>query len=193
MALTESTMVKLGSSAHDFSLPDTNGNDMNLSDFKSNSLVIIFTCNHCPYAKAVEDRLIDLGNEYHGKTDFVLISSNDVENYPDDAPEKMADFKDNVENLNVRQIVMSSVMTAFGLVVALVWKDTIVATVDYLLPNTDDGTLQGMYISAIAVTILVILLAKFAINLNQRAEKEIERVQSYFFNADYDEEDKKES
>ena len=105
----------------------------------------------------------------------------------------MADFKDNVENLNVRQIVMSSVMTAFGLVVALVWKDTIVATVDYLLPNTDDGTLQGMYISAIAVTILVILLAKVAINLNQRAEKEIERVQSYFSNADDDEEDKKES
>ena len=105
----------------------------------------------------------------------------------------MADFKDNVENLNVRQIVMSSVMTAFGLVVALVWKDTIVATVDYLLPNTDDGTLQGMYISAIAVTILVILLAKVAINLNQRAEKEIERVQSYFSNGDDDEEDKKES
>ena len=105
----------------------------------------------------------------------------------------MADFKDNIENLNVRQIVMSSVMTAFGLVVALVWKDTIVATVDYLLPNTDDGTLQGMYISAIAVTILVILLAKVAINLNQRAEKEIERVQSYFSNADDDEEDKKES
>ncbi len=93
----------------------------------------------------------------------------------------MADFKDNVENLNVRQIVMSSVMTAFGLVVALVWKDTIVATVDYLLPNTDDGTLQGMYISAIAVTILVVLLAKFAINLNKRAEKELARVQSYFY------------
>ena len=47
----------------------------------------------------------------------------------------MADFKDNVENLNVRQIVMSSVMTAFGLVVALVWKDTIVATVDLFCPT----------------------------------------------------------
>lgn len=104
----------------------------------------------------------------------------------------MADFKENVENLNVRQIVMSSVMTAFGLVVALVWKDTIVATVDYLLPNTDDGTLQGMYISALAVTFLVVLLAKFAIKLNSRAEKELERVQSYLFDDD-DEEDKKES
>ena len=92
----------------------------------------------------------------------------------------MSDFRENVEKLNVRGIVLSSVMTAFGLVVALVWKDTIIATVEYILPNTDDGTLQGMYISAIAVTVLVMALAKFAINLNQRVEKEIERVQSYF-------------
>ena len=92
----------------------------------------------------------------------------------------MSDFRENVEKLNVRGIVLSSVMTAFGLVVALVWKDTIIATVEYILPNTDDGTLQGMYISAIAVTVLVMVLAKFAINLNHRVEKEIERVQSYF-------------
>ena len=76
---------------------------------------------------------------------------------------RMSDFKENVEKLNVRGIVLSSVMTAFGLVVALVWKDTIIATVDYLLPNTDDGTLQGMYISATAVTLLVIVLAKFCL------------------------------
>ena len=41
----------------------------------------------------------------------------------------MSDFKENIEKLNVRAIVLSSVMTAFGLVVALVWKDTIIATV----------------------------------------------------------------
>ena len=40
----------------------------------------------------------------------------------------MSDFKENVEKLNVRGIVLSSVMTAFGLVVALDWKDTIIAT-----------------------------------------------------------------
>jgi len=101
----------------------------------------------------------------------------------------VSDFKENIEKLNVRQIVLSSVMTAFGLVVALVWKDTIIATVDYLLPNTDDGTLQGMYISAIAVTVLVMILAKFAITLNERVEKEIDRVQSYF---DDDEDENKE-
>jgi len=103
----------------------------------------------------------------------------------------MSDFKDNVEKLNVRQIVLSSVMTAFGLVVALVWKDTIIATVEYLLPNTDDGTLQGMYISAIAVTALVMVLAKFAISLNERVEKEIDRVQSYFDSEEDESEDDK--
>ena len=103
----------------------------------------------------------------------------------------MSDFKDNVEKLNVRQIVLSSVMTAFGLVVALVWKDTIIATVDYLLPNTDDGTLQGMYISAIAVTALVMVLAKFAITLNERVEKEIDIVQSYFDDEEDESEDDK--
>ena len=85
-------MVKLGSPAHDFSLPDTNGKNVNLSDFDSDALVVIFTCNHCPYAKAVEDRLILLGNDYQGQTDFVLISSNEIENFPDDSPEKMVDL-----------------------------------------------------------------------------------------------------
>ena len=79
MALTESTMVELRSAAPDFSLPDTNGNQFSLNDFKSETLVVIFTCNHCPYAKAVEDRLVALGNDYEGRTDFVLISSNELD------------------------------------------------------------------------------------------------------------------
>ena len=53
--------------------------------------MVIFTCNHCPYAKAVEDRLIKLANNYNSKVDFILISSNDSENYPEDSPEKMAE------------------------------------------------------------------------------------------------------
>ena len=91
MALTESTMVELRSPAPDFSLPDTNGNHISLNDFKSETLVVIFTCNHCPYAKAVEDRLVALGNDYEGRTDFVLISSNDVVNYPEDSPARMTE------------------------------------------------------------------------------------------------------
>lgn len=91
MALTESTMVKLGSVAPYFNLPDTSGKNLSIQDFDSELLVIVFTCNHCPYAKAVEDRLIKLGKEYKNDVDFVLISSNDSENYPEDSPKKMAE------------------------------------------------------------------------------------------------------
>ena len=91
MALTESTMVSLGSKAPYFSLPDTDGNNVSIENFSKEILVVIFTCNHCPYAKAVEDRLIKLANDYNSKVDFVLISSNDAENYPEDSPEKMAE------------------------------------------------------------------------------------------------------
>ncbi len=84
-------MVKLGSKAPYFNLPNTDGENISLGHFKAEILVVIFTCNHCPYAKAVEDRLIELGNKYSDTVDFVLISSNDAENYPADSPEKMAE------------------------------------------------------------------------------------------------------
>ena len=99
--------------------------------------------------------------------------------------------QEDFEKLNMRGIVITSMMTAFGLVVALAWKDTINATVAYLMPDNNDGTLQGMYITAIAVTALVMGLAMLVLKLNARVEKEIERVQSYF--EEEDEEESKES
>ena len=100
--------------------------------------------------------------------------------------------KEDFEKLNMRGIVITSMMTAFGLVVALAWKDTINATVAYLMRDyADDDTLKGMYVTAIAVTALVMGLAMLVLKLNVRVEKEIERVQSYF--DDEDEEESKES
>ena len=102
--------------------------------------------------------------------------------------------KEDFEKLNMRGIVISSIMTAFGLVVALAWKDTINATVAYVMPDNDDGTLKGMYITAVAVTALVMGLAMLVLKVNARVEKEIERVQSYFGDdEDEDEEEGKES
>ena len=101
--------------------------------------------------------------------------------------------KEDFEKLNMRGIVISSMMTAFGLVVALAWKDTINATVAFLMPDNDDGTLKGMYITAVAVTALVMGLAMLVLKLNARVEKEIERVQSYFGDEDENEEESKES
>ena len=95
--------------------------------------------------------------------------------------------QEDFEKLNMRGIIISSIMTAFGLVVALAWKDTINATVAYLMPDNDDGTLKGMYITAVAVTALVMGLAMVVLKLNVRVEKEIERVQSYFDDEDEEE------
>jgi len=101
--------------------------------------------------------------------------------------------KEDFEKLNMRGIVISSMMTAFGLVVALAWKDTIKATVEFLMlwaGASPEETLMGMYVTAVAVTALVMGLAMVVLKLNARVEKEIERVQSYF---DDDEEESKES
>lgn len=93
MALTPSTMLPLGTTAPDFSLPDTATNrTVALSDFeKSPALLVMFICNHCPYVKHVRAALAQLGNEYQGRgVGVVAISSNDATAYPDDGPEKMA-------------------------------------------------------------------------------------------------------
>ena len=104
--------------------------------------------------------------------------------------------KDDFEKLNMRGIVISSMMTAFGLVVALAWKDTINATVAYLMElagASTEVTLVGMYVTAIAVTALVMGLAMLVLKLNARVEKEIGRVQSYFGDDDDDDDDEKKS
>lgn len=90
MVLTHSTMLPLGTPAPDFALPDTGGRIRTLADFETEALVVIFTCNHCPYAVAVEQRLIALAREYAGHADFVAINANDFANYPADAPDRMA-------------------------------------------------------------------------------------------------------
>ncbi|MDF1694389.1 MAG: thioredoxin family protein [Saprospiraceae bacterium] len=95
MALTESNMIGLGTQAPDFTLPDTmSGQSLGLSDIKGASgTVIIFSCNHCPYVIHVNSELIAIANAYKSKgINFVLISSNDVDNYPQDSPEKMKEL-----------------------------------------------------------------------------------------------------
>jgi len=85
-------MLPLGTEAPRFFLQDTvSGNYMSLDDLKSDKAnVIMFICNHCPYVIHVNRGLVDLANEYKRKgVSFIAISSNDVDNYPDDDPDKM--------------------------------------------------------------------------------------------------------
>ena len=93
MALTPSTMLPLGTSAPAFSLPDAaSGKTVSIGDFKNApALLVMFICNHCPYVKHVRSGLAQLVRDYQPKgVAAVGISSNDVESYPDDSPEKMA-------------------------------------------------------------------------------------------------------
>ncbi len=92
MALTESNMINLGTVAPNFDLPNTlSGENLSLSQARGeNGTVIIFSCNHCPFVIHVNDELIAVANDYKSKgINFVLISSNDVKNYPQDSPDKM--------------------------------------------------------------------------------------------------------
>ncbi len=92
MAATPSTMMPIGTTAPDFKLPDTiSGNDKSLGEFKGEKgTLIMFICNHCPYVKHINKELVRLASEFLLKgVAFVAISSNDVENYPEDAPDLM--------------------------------------------------------------------------------------------------------
>ncbi|HXR39143.1 MAG TPA: thioredoxin family protein [Terracidiphilus sp.] len=89
MALTESTMLALGTFAPDFALPDVvTGKTVRRDDFRGKkALLVLFICTHCPYVKHVEKGLAALGQDYAGKPlGIVAISSNDVSTHPDDSP-----------------------------------------------------------------------------------------------------------
>ncbi|HYF03431.1 MAG TPA: thioredoxin family protein, partial [Patescibacteria group bacterium] len=82
---------KVGDVARDFSLKNVDGKTVSLSDFKNQKgAVVIFTCNHCPYSVAYEDRIIELHNEFAAKGyPVVAINPNDPVRQPEDAFEKM--------------------------------------------------------------------------------------------------------
>lgn len=88
MALTESTMMELGTLAPDFALPDVvTAKIVRRDDFRGQKgLLVMFICTHCPYVKHIEKGLASLGTDYAGKLGVVAISSNDAESYPDDSP-----------------------------------------------------------------------------------------------------------
>ena len=92
MARTPSTMLSLGTKAPEFNLPDTvSGKTISLNDFSDRQgLLVMFICQHCPFVIHVKSELAKLGEDYLPKNlGIVAISSNDVENYPEDSPEKL--------------------------------------------------------------------------------------------------------
>ena len=92
MAITPSSMIPLGTLAPPFSLLDvTTQKIVSLDNLKSNiGTVIVFICNHCPFVKHIQKRLVVVAQDYQKKgIAFIAINSNDVKAYPEDSPANM--------------------------------------------------------------------------------------------------------
>lgn len=83
--------LTIGEAAPDFRLPGVDGRDHGLADFADKAvLLVVFSCNHCPYVQAYEDRLIALQRECGARgAQIVAINSNDDTSHPDDGFEHM--------------------------------------------------------------------------------------------------------
>ncbi|HCM83315.1 MAG TPA: thioredoxin family protein [Alphaproteobacteria bacterium] len=94
MAALTTPVCDFGAVAPDFSLPATDGKIYSLSDIRGpNGTLIMFICNHCPFVKAVIDRIVaDAKILQAAGIGIAAINANDPDNYPDDAPDKMPAF-----------------------------------------------------------------------------------------------------
>ena len=82
--------ISIGAQAPDFQLPDTDGATWSASDSDVPATVVVFTCNHCPYALAWQDRLADAARDYADRgVRFLAINANDADRYPRDSFDAM--------------------------------------------------------------------------------------------------------
>jgi peroxiredoxin len=83
--------LKIGSTAPDFSLLGIDDKKYSLASFKDKkALIVIFSCNHCPYVQAYEDRIKQIQNDYQSKgVEVIAINSNEDKGYPEDSFENM--------------------------------------------------------------------------------------------------------
>ena len=89
-----STMLALGTTAPEFELPDVvTGETVSIRDFDAKrALLVMFICRHCPYVKHVRAELARLGRDFaNSELAIVAISANDPAEYPEDAPEGLAE------------------------------------------------------------------------------------------------------
>ncbi|MDG7008482.1 MAG: thioredoxin family protein [Nitrososphaerota archaeon] len=107
----------LGAPAPDFNLPGVDGKSHSLGSFKDKPvLVVIFSCNHCPYVKAYEDRMVSIQRDYAAKgVQFVAINSNDDKAYPEDSfPEMVKRAREKGFNFPYLRDESQKVVEAYG-------------------------------------------------------------------------------
>lgn len=93
MSKTPSNMLPIGTKAPNFNLLNvTDNTTKSLDNLKGNKGTFIgFICNHCPFVIHINNELVKIANDYKAKgINTIMISSNDVKNYPQDSPEKMS-------------------------------------------------------------------------------------------------------
>ncbi len=85
--------LELGHKAPDFSLPGVDGKTWSLSDFdQAKLLIVVFSCNHCPFVIGSEDRMNELYQKYQPKgVEMIAINSNEQENHPTDSFDHMVE------------------------------------------------------------------------------------------------------
>ena len=83
--------LRIGDKAIPFDLPGVDDKNHALSDYDDKPIVaVIFSCNHCPYVRAWEDRMIQIQADYADKgVQLIAINANDVKKYPADSFENM--------------------------------------------------------------------------------------------------------
>lgn len=87
---SNSSVLAIGDPMPTFALPSADGLTVESKYIKDPIIVVVFTCNHCPYAQAYEDRFIRLAEHFDEEgVQFVLINSNDAAEYPEDSFEQM--------------------------------------------------------------------------------------------------------
>ena len=97
MARTPSNMIELGSDLPDFELINTINNQLFSNKILNLDLgtLVMFICNHCPFVVHILDEINLISKFYEGKINIVAVSSNDVNNYPQDSPEMMKKLASN--------------------------------------------------------------------------------------------------
>ena len=92
--LLDTPICDFGWKAPEFALPDLTGNTITMSEQLGDAgLLIAFICNHCPYVKAIAERLADDAKRLQSEgINVIAIMSNDYHAYPDDSPDNMRKF-----------------------------------------------------------------------------------------------------
>jgi peroxiredoxin len=112
-------MLELGQLAPDFDLLGVDGRNYSLATFSDKPvLVVIFSCNHCPYVKDYEERMVAIQREYAGKgVQLVAINSNDEQAYPEDSfPEMVKRSKERAFNFPYLRDQSQKVVESYGAV-----------------------------------------------------------------------------